>query len=190
VKPLPIDSLRLTRLRVVALVMVCAMAAVPLAAGPPPGPKPARVGAIPTAHGGTSVLGVAWKVDNTPLAGARVRLRNLTTGKVHASAVADSVGQFSFPQIESGTYVVELLGENGKVITVGHAFAIAEGETVATFVRLGTRLPWFAGFFQNAATAVTSSAASEGITALALRTDHNGNGVLSPVQQCVSPPCN
>ena len=48
-----------------------------------------------------------------------------------------------------------------------HAFVIASGETVATFVRLGTKVPWFNGFFQNAASAVASTAASQGITAIA-----------------------
>ena len=45
--------------------------------------------------------------------------------------------------------------------------SIAPGETVATFVRLGTKVPWFPGFFGNAASAVASTAASQGITAIA-----------------------
>ena len=89
------------------------------------------------------------------------------SGKVEATAVADQAGQFTFPRIEGGTYVVELVGENGKILTVGHAFVIAPGETVATFVRLGTKVPWFNGFFSNAASAVASTAASQGITAIA-----------------------
>jgi hypothetical protein len=160
-----------------AVLVVGVIAVATLAAAPPPA-RPSRVGATTAANGGTSVLGVAWKVDNTPLAGASVRLRNLTTGKVEAKAVADATGQFTFAPIEGGTYVVELLGTNGKVVTVGHAFVIGQGETVATFVRLGTKVPWFTGFFQNAASAVASTAAAQGITAIA------------PVQQCVSPPCN
>jgi hypothetical protein len=151
----------------VALVVACAIAAPPRAEAIPPARTPARVGASPGAGGSTSVLGVAWKVDNTPIPNARVQLRNLVSGKVEAHAVADQVGQFSFPRLEGGTYVVELLGENGRVLTVGHAFVIAPGETVATFVRLGTKVPWFNGFFQNAASAVASTAASQGITAIA-----------------------
>src|SRR5258708_17038652 len=115
----------------------------------------------------TSVLGAAWKVDNSPIPGARVQLRNLVSGKVEARAVADLSGQFTFSRIEGGTYVVELLGENGKIVTVGHAFVIAPGETVATFVRLGTKVPWFNGFFGNAASAVCATAARQGITAIA-----------------------
>ena len=54
-----------------------------------------------------------------------------------------------------------------KLLAVGQVFTIAPGETVATFVRLGTKLPWFAGFFSNAAAAAITAAASEGVTALA-----------------------
>src|SRR5258708_25708544 len=113
----------------------------------------------------TSVLGAAWKVDNSPIPGARVQLRNLVSGKVEARAVADLSGQFTFSRIEGGTYVVELLGENGKIVTVGHAFVIAPGETVATFVRLGAKVPSFNGFFGNAASAAAPTTPTPGTPA-------------------------
>ena len=115
----------------------------------------------------TSVMGAAWNVNNTPIPGARVQLRNVVTGKIAGNAVADDAGRFTFTNIEGGTYVVELVAPNGKILTVGHPFAIASGETVATFVRLAAQAPWYAGFFSNAATAAASAAASSGITALA-----------------------
>lgn len=164
---LSVSPLRVTRLAAVALVMVCAIAAPPRADGLPPARSPARVGVATGTGGVTSVLGAAWKVDNTPIPGAWLQLRNLVSGKVETTTIADQAGQFTFTRLEAGTYVVELLGENGKVLTVGHAFVIAPGETVATFVRLGTKVPWFTGFFSNAASAVASTAASQGITAIA-----------------------
>jgi hypothetical protein len=115
----------------------------------------------------TTVMGAAWNVDNRPIPAARVQLRNVVTGKLAGTAVADDAGRFSFTGIEGGTYVVELVGLNGKILTVGHAFAIAAGETVATFVRLAAQAPWYAGFFSNAAAAAASTAASYGITAMA-----------------------
>ena len=115
----------------------------------------------------TSVLGAAWNADNTPIPNAKVRLRNVRTGRIEAHAVANDMGQFVFQSVESGSYVIELVTENGKVLTVGHSFTVAPGETVATFVRLGTRVPWFNGFFANAASAVASSAAAAGVTAVA-----------------------
>lgn len=115
----------------------------------------------------TTVIGSAWNQDNTPIAAARVQLRNLDDAKVVATAVADEGGKFTFANIEPGTYAVELVGANGKIVTVGQAFVIAQGETVATFVRIGSKAPWFAGFFNNAAGAVAAAAASQGVTALA-----------------------
>jgi hypothetical protein len=172
-----ITPLRVRRVAAVALVMVCAIMGVPRPRRVLAGTTPARAGVAAGARGITSVLGGAWKLDNTPIPGARLRLRNVVNGKVEATAVANQAGQFAFSRIEGGTYVVELVDENARVVSVGQAFVIAPGETVATFVRLGTKAPWFDGFFGNAASAVASSAASQGITAIA------------PVQLCASPPC-
>ena len=124
----------------------------------------------------TSILGAAWNVDNTPIKEANLRLRNVVTGKIEAVAQGNELGQFAFENVNGGSYVVELVTASGKIQTVGHVFTIAPGETVATFVRVGTKVPWGTAFFNNTASAVSSSAASEGITAIA-----------SP-QYCASPP--
>ena len=115
----------------------------------------------------TTIMGTAWAADNTPIRLAHLRLRNLVTGRVEATTISNDAGQFAFDNVEGGNYVVELLNEAGKVQVVGHAFTIAPGETVATFVRAGTKVPWFNGFFGNSVSAVSSTAASEGITAIA-----------------------
>lgn len=115
----------------------------------------------------TAIRGHAWTADNTPIPAARLRLRNVTTGKVEAVTIANEAGQFTFSDVEGGSYLVELVNDAGSVLAVGHLFSIGPGEIVGTFVRLGTRVPWFSGFFGNAAAAVASSAASQGITALA-----------------------
>jgi hypothetical protein len=126
----------------------------------------------------TSIRGAAWNVDNTPIKDASLRLRNVVTGKIEAQTKANDAGQFAFENVNGGSYVVELVTASGKIQTVGHVFTIAPGETVATFVRLGTKTPWTTAFFNNTASAVASAAASEGITALA------------PPPLCSSPPCN
>lgn len=125
----------------------------------------------------TSILGAAWNVDNTPIKDASLRLRNVVTGKIEAITKANEAGQFAFENVNGGSYVVELVTASGKIQTVGHVFTIAPGETVATFVRVGTKVPWGTAFFNNTAGAVSSSAASEGITAIV------------PVAYCSSPPC-
>lgn len=115
----------------------------------------------------TSIVGVAWNADNSPIAGARIRLRNVVTGRMATAGVANEAGQFTFVGVDSGSYLIELVTEKGRMLTVGHPFTVAPGETVATFVRLGTKAPWFTGFFGNAASAVASTAASAGVTAIA-----------------------
>ncbi len=126
----------------------------------------------------TSIIGAAWKADNTPIPNAKLRLRNAVTGRMQAATLANDAGQFVFGDIESGSYIVELIADSGRILAISHTLAVGPGETVATFVRLGTKVPWFDGFFGNAASAVASAAASTGLTAMA------------PEQMpCASPPC-
>ena len=169
-------KLQVARFGAVTVVLVCALAAPPNALSQSPG-KMSGKRASAVSQSAASIHGVVWNADNGPIPGARVQLRNLVTGKVHGTAVANEAGQFVFHPTEGGRYVVELLGASGKVTTAGQAFVIAPGESVATFVRLGTRGRWFTGLFSNAAAAVSSTAAAQGITAIA------------PVQFCASPPC-
>jgi hypothetical protein len=115
----------------------------------------------------TTIHGSAWTADNTPIAQARLRLRNVVNGRIEGSTIANDAGQFVFQNVAGGSYIVELVSGSGKTEVVGHVFSIAPGETVATFVRTGTKVPWFNGFFGNSMTAVSSTAASEGITAIA-----------------------
>ena len=126
------------------------------------GPPPLR--AMPPV---TSIQGVAWAADNSPLAFAKVRLRNVVTGRIQSGAIADVDGRFVFVEMPPGAYLIELVNDDGRVLAVGHTFSIADGETVATFVRLPQKAPWFHGFFSNAAALVAVAAATTGITALA-----------------------
>jgi hypothetical protein len=114
-----------------------------------------------------SIMGAAWNADDSPIPFAKLRLRNVVSGKIQAHTVADELGKFSFRSVEPGSFVVELVNDEGKILTVGHTFSAAPGETVATFVRLGTKVPWFNGFFGNAAAIVASTAAAAGVTAVA-----------------------
>ena len=144
--------------RLIALFVAAALVAPAVRASDKRGSMPAR---------NTSIIGHAWAADNTPIKEAKLRLRNVVNGQILSAAVADDTGRFTFTNIEAGSYVVEIVNDAGKVLAVGHSFTIAAGETIGTFVRLGGKVPWFTGFFSNAAAAVTSSASSQGITALA-----------------------
>ena len=108
---------------------------------------------------------VVWNSDNSPVPNAKVRLRNTQSGRIESNSTTSEDGRFAF-SAEGGSYVVELVGDNGKVIAVGQSFHAEAGETVATFVRLSPRRPWFADIFSNASTAVIAAASSLGVTAL------------------------
>lgn len=138
------------------------------AAGSAAPPRPVKAGIGSAARSGTAgtILGTVWDAQSQPIADAQVRLRNLTTGKVEATARAGQSGQFTFQNVEGGNYVLELLNDEGRVVAVGQTFSVAPVETVATFVRLGARLPWFSGFFNNAAASAVSTAAGLGLTAV------------------------
>ena len=115
----------------------------------------------------TTIQGGAWHANNTPIPQARLRLRSVITGKVGATTQANGTGEFTFSDIAEGTYLVELVSDGGKVLAVSQTFTLAPGETVATSVRLAPKVPWYNGFFGNAALAVASTAAVAGVAAMA-----------------------
>lgn len=113
------------------------------------------------------ITGSVWKTDNSPIPYARLRLRNVVTGLTRATTTADEEGRFAFGDVPSGTYVVELLSDSGKVLAIGHPFAVSAGQSAVTFVRLSGQASFFNGFFGSAALAVAAAAAATGLTALA-----------------------
>lgn len=152
--------------------------ALPAGAGATAATNPSANGSMGSGTSSTSIMGAAWRADNTPIPNAKLRLRDVVTGKIQAMAVANGAGQFVFGNIESGSYIVELVSDMGKILAIGHTLTIGPGETVATFVRTGTKVPWFNGFFGNASSSVSSAAASTGVTAIA-----------PEAMPCASPPC-
>src|SRR2546423_11250853 len=62
-----------------------------------------------------ALLGFARTSLNPPIPYARVVLRNVRTGEVFARTTANQRGEFSFVDVESNSYVVELLGADGSV---------------------------------------------------------------------------
>jgi hypothetical protein len=113
-----------------------------------------------------AISGTAWNLDDSPIADARLRLRDVSSGLVLMGTQADSLGRFVFLRVPPGNYVVELVGDEDRVLALGHVFSLGPGETVVTFIRLGSRVPWYEGFFSNAAAAALATAASLGVTAV------------------------
>jgi hypothetical protein len=140
-------------------------------------PDAARPARASFAVKATTILGTAWHSDDTPIGGANLRLRNVVTGKIVAVTKANDAGEFRFENVEPGNYVIELVSDSGHLRTTGNVFTIAPGETVATFVRLGAKIPWASAVFSSTAASVAATAATAGIIA------------ISPSGHCQSPPC-
>lgn len=134
---------------------------------PQPAVVPATAGAIigTTATSGV-VIGTAWRGDTLPYPQARIRLRNVDTGRGVSRTLSDADGRFQFERVEPGAYVVELLSNEDKVLAIGDLFGVLAGGQATTLVRLSSKAPWFGGFFGNAAAAAISAASTLGVTAV------------------------
>jgi hypothetical protein len=124
-------------------------------------PQPA---VAPTTTG--VVIGTSWRGDTLPYPQARIRLRNVETGRAVARTLSDADGHFRFDRVDPGAYVVELLSTQDKVLAVGDLFGVMAGGQATTLVRLSSKAPWVGGFFGNAAAAAISAASTLGVTAV------------------------
>jgi hypothetical protein len=124
------------------------------------------IAVVPAGAQRGTITGTAWRADDAPASHARLRLRNVGTGRVVLATQADAAGRYTFAAVPPGTYVVELVDDDERLLGVSQVFGLSPGETIATFIRLGTRVPWYSGFFTNAAAAAVATAASIGVTAL------------------------
>lgn len=127
---------------------------------------------VPTAVQGVNVVGVAWTSDHEPIPNPRLRLRDLVSGRVAASARGNEVGEFVFEEIGAGTYLVELVDRGDRVQAVGEVMTVVAGETVATFVVLSNTAPGIAAIASNAAAVSTASTA--GVPAIVGGSDISG----------------
>jgi hypothetical protein len=96
-----------------------------------------------------ALLGFARTSMNTPIAYARVVLRNLRTGQIHARTVANERGEFSFVDLEANAYVVELLGPDGSVVAASPLVSMARGDVRQTELRVAASAATVAASFGN-----------------------------------------
>jgi hypothetical protein len=155
-----------SRLMILALVAALALAT------PAPGQQGTIVFAERTAQPeilrdlgacNNAIVGAAVNAARAPVANARVRLRSLMTGQVVRTTDADAGGRFAFCNDAPGTYIVELLAEDGAVAALSEAVTIATGEITEIQLQLGDRTRSFAWWFGSAATSLLASAASLGV---------------------------
>ena len=142
---------------------------------PPPGARLVEPWQPAGSDRATRIIGNVIDIRHTPVAYARVQLRNLTTTQIDDVKQADGSGNYEFIVELPGTYVVEMASLNGYVIALSNAGSLARYETLRTVVQLPGRWDFSRGvmymtqnmssFFgmsaANSMTATTLSLAAE-----------------------------
>jgi len=110
------------RLGLSALIVALILPSVPLFAAPARAGQPAA----------GSISGVARSASSEPLANTVIRLRNVETGQLSGTTTTGAAGQFSFTGLNPGTYVVEVLDDDRRVVGTSAAIVLSPGAMVAS----------------------------------------------------------
>lgn len=92
-----------------------------------------------TGKGETEIVGKVIDILRAPVAGVKVRLRNLTTGEIEEVVETNDKGEYAFALVKPGTYVVEMVLADGTVVGLSNAGSLARYETMQTVVQLPGR---------------------------------------------------
>jgi hypothetical protein len=96
----------------------------------PPDDNPARE---------TKVVGRIIDLRNMPVPFVTVQLRNLANGAVQQQSSSDGNGEYQFTADDAGTYAVEVVLPDGRVVALSNAGTLARFETLETVVQLPGR---------------------------------------------------
>jgi hypothetical protein len=116
------------------------------------------------------IQGIALDSANGPLPGTLVRLRDARFGRVIDTQLTDKSGMFAFKVVDPGTYIVELLGQDRRLLAASEILNVNAGDTVSTVVKLPFGVKPFAGLLNSsiapAAAMIAAQAAATGIAAV------------------------
>jgi hypothetical protein len=101
----------------------------------PPVPQTTVATPPPANTHATSVVFTVFDRRDRPIGMATVRIRNAASGQIQAFTETSAIGQGTFQNIPPGRYVLELMKGKETVVAVGQPFSIAEGDTIASFVK-------------------------------------------------------
>lgn len=122
------------------------------------------VGASAAQQTGT-ISGTAKGPDSSILAGVKVQLRNTDTGALVGTTQSGSDGGFSFTGVPAGSYSVEIVDRDGKIVGVV-PMTLAAGQTVTGLLVSASALAAGGGsFFTSTAGILTGIALIGGIAA-------------------------
>ncbi|MCC7417798.1 MAG: carboxypeptidase regulatory-like domain-containing protein [Acidobacteria bacterium] len=151
-------------------VAVLSAAAQQPAGSPPAAPAGAQtldLHALPgtdAANLGT-IRGNALDSNGASLPNSAIRLRDARTGRIVGTQVTDDTGGFVFRSIDPGTYVVEVIGADQRVLAASQLLNVSAGESISAVVKLPFKIPPLAGFLghtaQSAALVIAAAASAE-----------------------------
>jgi hypothetical protein len=117
------------------------------------------------------IQGNALTSTNGALTDATMRLRDARFGQIVETQLTDRAGVFTFPRVDPGIYIVEIIGlDQVSVLAASEVLIVGPGEAVSAFVkvpfnappviagRLGRSMP-------STANALMTQAASAGVLA-------------------------
>jgi hypothetical protein len=86
------------------------------------------------AQQGANINGVAQSADKAPLRNYSVQIRNANSGQLVATTTSNQAGEFAFTNLQSGSYVVEIVDASGKVVGLSSAINVGAGATMTVTV--------------------------------------------------------
>ena len=87
----------------------------------------------------TRVIGRVLDILQAPVSYAHVQLRNLNSGTIVAEGNANANGEYAFSVIEPGTFVVEMVMSDYRVLALSNAGSLARYQTLNTVIQLPGR---------------------------------------------------
>jgi hypothetical protein len=116
-----------------------------------------------------TIQGDALTSTNAALPDAMVRLRDARAGRIASTQVTDRSGRFAFQSLEPGSYVVEIIAQDGvSVLAASEVLNVGGGELKTVVVKLpfqASPLARLIGPSLLSASIVTAQAASAGVLA-------------------------
>ena len=81
-----------------------------------------------------TITGVARATAGHPLGGHSVRVRSVRTGDVVATATTSANGSFVVPNLDPGSYVVEIVDTAGRIVGTSAIATVVEGSIASLIV--------------------------------------------------------
>lgn len=94
----------------------------------------------PLGSRGPAIIGTVVDAGKT-MPEASVQLRNTASGRIVSRTVADDTGEFRFPAVAPGSYVLELIDERDRVVAYGDIFDLAPAQTLVTVFETSDETP-------------------------------------------------